>query len=331
MLKSVRAFFETRQVLEVETPILGQFSVTDPHMDAMSSVLSEKSGQPFYLQTSPEYHMKRLLCAGSGDIFQLSKCFRQDECGSHHNPEFTMLEWYRLGYTMQNLIDEVDEFLQCILNTKPCIQLSYQDAFYRAVCIDPLTASFDDLWGFLLQKGYEDYLQQLSLAYGTNESHLEKEQLLLDSMLQLIFSEFVEPKLATLAKGNKPRALQSKENTKQITCVSHFPASQAALAKVDEESGCALRFEFYSGDVELANGFEELDDPHIQFSRFKKDNQQRLQMQKPERQIDHRFLAALRSQLPACSGVALGIDRLCMIATGATPISDVLSFDIQRA
>ncbi|MBE2896782.1 elongation factor P--(R)-beta-lysine ligase [Pasteurellaceae bacterium HPA106] len=302
LLAELRSFFTDRGLLEVETPILSEYAVTDVHL----SVFESRYTAPFadgdkmlYLATSPEYHMKRLLAAGSGPIFQISKVFRNEESGAHHNPEFTMLEWYRPHFDMFRLINEVDDLLQQILDCKPAESVSYQFIFQECVGLDPLSAEKPHL----VKKA-----QEHGLMDAENQSR--------DGLLQFLFTMLVEPKIGLECP----------------VAVYHFPTTQAALAQISsEDHRVAERFEFYFKGLELANGFNELTDAQEQIQRFERDNKQRIALGLPERAIDQRFISALRNGMPQCSGVALGVDRLLMIALGEKEIRNVLTFNIENA
>lgn len=302
IINKIRRFFTERGLLEVETPVLSEFGVTDVHLSTFNtqfiSPFAEQS-KTLWLSTSPEYHMKRLLAAGSGPIFQLCRVFRNEEAGQRHNPEFTMLEWYRPHFDMYRLINEVDDLLQQILDCKPAESLSYQFAFQEYVGLDPLSAEKSEL----IEKAKRHHLQGAE-----NESR--------DTLLQFLFSTLVEPKIGQ----DSPVA------------VYHFPATQAALAQVSsEDHRVAERFEFYYKGLELANGFHELTDANEQQHRFEQDNRLREKMGLPQQAIDERLIEALRAGVPNCSGVALGVDRLLMIALGAEKIADVMAFSVDIA
>lgn len=302
IISEIRQFFTERGVLEVETPAMSEFSVTDVHLSTFhTQFLSPFANQAktLHLITSPEYHMKRLLASGSGAIFQLCRVFRNEEAGKRHNPEFTMLEWYRPYFDMYRLINEVDDLLQQILDCEPAESFSYQFVFQTYVGLDPLSAS-------------KAQLVAKARAHGLQCEDDEPR----DTLLQFLFSEVVE---ANIGK-DRP------------TAVYHFPASQAALAQISsEDHRVAERFEFYYKGLELANGFHELSDAQEQLRRFELDNQQRSEMGLPPQLLDHRFLAALKAGIPNCSGVALGVDRLLMIAMGAQRIEEVMAFGVERA
>lgn len=302
IISDIRRFFTDRGLLEVETPVLSEFGVTDVHLSTFSTDFiapHNAQSKPLWLSTSPEYHMKRLLAAGSGAIFQLCHVFRNEEAGRKHNPEFTMLEWYRPHFDMYRLINEVDDLLQQILDCEPAESLSYQFAFQEYVGLDPLSAS------------------KAELANKAKEYHLmDADQQDRDTLLQFLFSSVVE------AQIGKERPV----------AIYHFPATQAALAQLSsEDHRVAERFEFYYKGIELANGFHELTDSNEQRIRFEQDNRLREKMGLPQRAIDHRFLAALHAGVPNCSGVALGVDRLIMLALSEESIDRVISFAINNA
>ncbi|GJH42052.1 elongation factor P--(R)-beta-lysine ligase [Pasteurella canis] len=302
IIAEIRRFFTDRGLLEVETPILSEFGVTDVHLSTFdtefNSPFAEQS-KKLWLSTSPEYHMKRLLAAGSGPIFQLCHVFRNEESGRHHNPEFTMLEWYRPHFDMYRLINEVDDLLQQILDCPPTEGLSYQFVFQEYVGLDPLSVDREEL-----------------IAKAKEYNLLSAEEEDRDTLLQFLFSTIVEPNIG-------------KEHP---IAVYHFPATQAALAQISsEDHRVAERFEFYYQGLELANGFHELTDVNEQLRRFEQDNVQRQKIGLPQRAIDKRLLAALQAGVPNCSGVALGVDRLLMIALQAQTIKDVIAFGIENA
>lgn len=304
VLASIRAFFTERNVLEVETPLLANAGVTDLHLVNAVTELNTGAGKtvPFFLQTSPEFAMKRLLAAGSGCIYQLAKAVRNDEVGRFHNPEFTMLEWYRVGFTDTQLMDEIDAFLQQILASEPAEYISYQQAFINQTGNDPLTKEgILGLQAWLVDKNLGDWVKRETDP---------------DVLLQLAMSHFIEPTLGM----------------QRPVFVYNFPASQAALARLDaNDKRVARRFEVYVQGVELANGFYELTDYAQQRARFEQDNRQRIAMGLQPAMIDERFLAALKFGLPECAGVALGVDRLLMLKWGASHISEVVTFTSDRA
>jgi len=304
IIRNIREFFYQRNVMEVETPTLSQASVTDIHLISFNTQFvgpNFSKGLPLYLQTSPEYAMKRLLAGGSGAIFQISKAFRNEESGKHHNPEFSMLEWYRPGFDHFELMDEIDLLMQFILKCDKAQRITYQNAFETVFNVNPLTASLEMLKKLCEQHGFENIAQ--------NETDK-------DTLLQLLFSMVVEPTIGQ----------------KQPCFIYDFPASQAALAKINKDNPkVADRFELYFKNMELANGFNELTDANEQLKRFASDNQKRASMGLVQVQPDHNLIDALASGMPECAGVALGIDRLIMLALEQSQIKDVISFDIERA
>ncbi|WP_427982401.1 elongation factor P--(R)-beta-lysine ligase [Agarivorans sp.] len=304
IINKIRCFFAQRQVLEVDTPSLSQACVSDVHLHSFSTTLTGPAAphsQQLYLQTSPEFHMKRLLAAGSGCIYQIAKAFRNEEAGRLHNPEFTMLEWYRLGFDHFALMDEIDVLLEQALGWQHAERLTYVEAFERHLGINPLSAT---------------QVEFIESAAAFNVADLVAQETERDTVLQLLFSLGVEPHIG-----------------QQRPCfVYHFPASQAALAKISaEDPQVAERFELYYKGVELANGFHELTDAAEQAERFARDQHSRARQGLPPAQIDQRFLAALSVGLPACAGVALGIDRLLMLALDESRLQAVQSFSIERA
>lgn len=292
LITKIRHFFTQREYLEVETPIMARYGTTDVYL---SNIKAQFRNTSYCLQTSPEYHMKRLLAAGSGPIFQLARVFRDDELGRWHNPEFTLLEWYQLGINHHELMDEVDLFLQAILQSKPMIRKTYQQAFLEACNIDPFTASLEQL---------RQVLSVYDLAYVLPENEQDRDQYLF-----LLMSHVVEPFL-----GKEPVPV----------AVYNFPASQASLAQINQ--GIAERFEVYYQGVELANGFHELTDVNAQAQRFALDQKIREEKGFAPVEADQYLLAALEHGLPSCSGVALGIDRLLALALRQPAIASVISF-----
>lgn len=302
LFQTIRNFFQQRCVLEVDTPMLSRFGVTDLHLENLETSLSYFPHQRFQLQTSPEYAMKRLLAAYEQSIYQLGKVFRDDEVGRFHNPEFTMLEWYRVGFTMRDLIDEVICLLHSVLGDLNVQQSTYQALFEKHLNIDPLTVSVENL--------------KTRLIHDERIADLVERETDKDTLLQLAMALVIEPKL----------------DKSQITIVHRFPASQAALAQLDvEDQRVALRFEVYVGGIELANGYQELTDAAQQRVRFDRDNQLRQQFGKSLKPADFRLIDALNSEMPQCAGVALGFDRLLMLATGVSDIRQVLPFSIACA
>lgn len=302
ILKEIRQFFADRDVLEVETPLISKFGVTDPHINAIPVLLDDK--ERYYLQTSPEYGMKRLLAAGSGAIYQLTKAFREGDIGNAHNPEFTMLEWYRPGFDHFQLMTEVDKLLQTILHTKSAQRVTYKELFQQYLSFDPHNVTMEQL-------------KKIIHIGDFNFSEVFIKEATIDDCLQVLFSYYIEPKLI----GDTP------------WIVYNYPASQAALAKLKQESNIIIaeRFEVYVQGVELANGYHELTEPKQQLIRFQRDQKTREQLKKPFMAIDDRLIAALDEGLPACAGIALGVDRLVMLAVNASSIQEVIAFPLARA
>ncbi|MDM8560288.1 EF-P lysine aminoacylase EpmA [Candidatus Parabeggiatoa sp. HSG14] len=296
---NLRNFFAVRQVLEVETPILSAGCVPDPHIEPLYTDYNGPNAKRLFLQTSPELAMKRLLAAGSGPIFQIAKVFRDGEAGRWHNPEFSLLEWYRPGFNQNDLIQEIDELLQTLLHCPPAECLSYCAVFEQQTNLHPLHSPLLVLQDYVTQFGIQEVYQ------------LDR-----DTCLQLILSHQIEAQLGKTCP----------------TVITDFPATQAALArKRVDNSQLAERFEVYVQGIELANGFYELTDPVEQRQRFEQDLAKRQSLNLPTHPVDERFLAALEAGLPDCAGVALGLDRLLMLMAGASHIHEVLAFPIDCA
>lgn len=304
LLAAIRSFFDKLSVIEIETPLLSHGTITDVHLDAFSTEYKSSidNDNTLYLQTSPEFAMKRLLCDGYQSIYQICKAFRHEDFGRYHNPEFTMLEWYRVEFDHFKLMEEVGDLLEYTLKCNKPEKISYQDAFNKYTQIDPLNTSLEDLKSYL---STNDKL----------EGWLLKEKNI-DTLLQFIFAEFIEPKIGK----NKP------------IFIFNFPASQASLAKIsNEDPRVAERFECYFKGIELANGYHELTDAECHKQRFQQDNEIRNVQGNSVKPIDERFLEAINKGLPSCAGVALGVDRLLMIKLGVDSISQVIPFDIENA
>lgn len=300
IIKSIRDFFTARGVMEVETPLMCHTSVTDPFIQSIPALFQANEREKeirYYLQTSPEYAMKRLLASGSGAIFQICKAFRQSEVGKHHNPEFSMIEWYRPNFNHHDLMDEADELLQLVLNKPAAERKTYAELFMQYLNINPHTSTLSELKNCASEKN-------ISVAGEIDD---------IDIWLQLLMSEYIEPRIGQ----DKP------------IIIYDFPASQAALARI--QGNVASRFEIYYRGIELANGFHELQDANEQRKRFEKNSAARKKLGLNEIPIDEFLLSALTHGLPDCSGIALGIDRLIMLATNQEKIADVLSFDIGRS
>jgi lysyl-tRNA synthetase class 2 len=298
IIATIRHFFAEREVLEVDTPLLCRVTATDPHIQSIAVPLN--NGTVGYLQTSPEFPLKRLLASGFGSIYSLGKAFRCDESGRYHNLEFTILEWYRLGFNHHRLMDEMDALLQLVLGTPPAIRVSYRDIFLDKLQLDPFNTS----------------VSELKEAAKKAELHTHEIENDIDTWLQLLMSHLIEPQLGA----------------SQPHFIYNFPASQAALAKIrhDDHHLVGERFEVYYRGIELANGYHELTDATEQRRRFEADNLQRKAMHLSELPIDENLLAALAHGMPECAGVALGVDRLVMLALNAQHINEVLSFPFER-
>ncbi len=301
IINRIREFFAERGVLEVDTPSLSHAAVSDPFLHPFATeYVPEGGGQAamLYLHTSPEYPMKRLLAAGSGAIWQLCKVYRNGEIGRRHNPEFSMLEWYRPGFDHHQLMDEVDALVRAVLAGESARRVTYAAVFAEHTGLDIHQCSDADL-------------QSLAAARCGFQGELSR-----DGYLNLLFSECVEPRLQA------------------PTLVYAFPASQAALARVvegDDRVPSAARFEMFVKGMELANGYFELTDADEQLRRFEADQAQREALGIAALPIDIPLVDALRSGMPSCAGVALGVDRLVMLALGASTIGEVIAFDTQRA
>ncbi len=305
LYSDVRHFFAQRNVMEVQTPVLSHAAPTAPYLDSFTTVFQQGSQQtPLYLHTSPEFAMKRLLAAGSGPIFQICPVFRNGEAGRLHSPEFTMLEWYRPGFALTDLMDEVDALLQKLLSTSSARRLSYQQVFHESLSIEVMACD-------------NDTLRQLALA---NIPSLTPDwQSDRDGWLELLMSEVIEP---TFKACEMP------------VMVYDFPASQAQLAKIYQNNDgveVAARFEVYAGGLELANGYDELLDAAVLADRFAKDNVQRQQQGLPVMPVDQHLLTAMQTGLPDCSGVALGLDRLLMLMSESHQLADITPISFTAA
>jgi lysyl-tRNA synthetase class 2 len=297
LLSEIRGFFETRGVLEVDTPILASHAITDPNIELFAVPTGDSER---FLQSSPEYAMKRLLASGSGDIYQLGKVFRYGEHGKKHNPEFVMLEWYRVGWTHYQLIREVAELLIIHLPVS-----SWQ--------VWPLPALFEHFLGLDPREASAEQLHDASITAGINlNGTLEK----LD-YIDLLMTHIIEPQITDWG----------------LVFVTDFLAEQSALSRVIDRTGkpVAARFEAYFQGVELANGYWEECCPVTLSERFNEDNKKRLARGQVLRVPDPQLLHALESGLPDCAGVALGFDRLLMLTLGRDRMSQVLPFDWMNA
>ncbi len=303
LLDRAREFFRARNALEVETPLAVSRTVSDVQIQSLRVV----DDPPRYLHTSPEYAMKRLLAAGSGDIFQICKVFRAGERSALHNPEFTMIEWYRLGFDLAGIMAETAALVATLTTdlwpgaSAAVESLSYRDAFQRELGIDPLQVA-------------DSALAQACAARGLMPQSIRGAGR--DELLDFLVATTIGPKLGQ----------------DRLTCLHHYPASQAALAELDrDDPQTALRFELYAQGIELANGYVELADGTEQARRFAGDAAGRAARGLSAVQPDEQLLAALASGLPRCAGVALGFDRVVMLAAGAARLDDVLAFPWENA
>ena len=293
MLQETRAFFDTRKVLEVDCASLVRCASLDANVEAIpASVTDHQTG---YLHTSPEYAMKRLLAYGLGDIYYLGHVFRKGEIGHLHNPEFTMIEWYR-SISFESLIDETCDLIRLFIGSFPTRRLSYAEALQTYAGIDPFT-----------DEDCSEAARRLGIELGTDSEKWDR-----DTWLQLLLGFAVEP---NLGRG-------------ELTVLYDYPPSQAALARVVEKEGnkVAERFEIYFAGIELCNGYHELTDPHEQRLRFEKENEGRALKGKERYALDEKFLAALSIGLPDTCGVSVGFDRLMLIRHQVKSIRDVLPF-----
>ena len=293
--EKVRRFFSSKNVLEVDCPALTSGAPVDLHID----LFKIEDATPRYLHSSPEYCMKRLLAEGIGDIYQLGHVYRMGEVGSRHNPEFTMAEWYRVGFSFEQMMEETAAFVKLFLGDLPVEFISYRDALIKYAGIDYTTTSAEALYELILAKKIPHYdtIQQEGK----------------DALLNLLLAELVEP---NLGRGC-------------MTLLGHYPSSQAALARVVIDRGVpvAERFEIYVEGIELANGYHELTDAKEQRARLEQANRERVAHGKVPLPIDEFFLEALQSGVPDCSGVAVGVDRLMLLRHKKQELSAVIPFD----
>lgn len=283
---------DTQGVVEVETPILSSHTVTDPAIESL--VAHERRGRVWYLQTSPEFAMKRLLAAGSGSIYQITRAFRDGERGRHHNPEFSILEWYRVGFDHHLLIADVDALLDRVLGPQSSRRMTFRDAFLRHLDLDPFAASMTELHDACRSRGFPSRAAAAAR----------------DECLDYLLASAVQPGLGS---GR--------------VYLLDFPASQAALAQVrTTPPQVAERFELYIDGIEVANGYHELQDPAELLRRMRRDIEMRRKAGRPAPDVDRRLLAAHEAGLPACAGVAVGLDRLVMLAGRHPSLREVLAF-----
>ncbi len=306
MLKSIRAFFDARDVIEVETPILSRYAVTDVHLESFAA---DFQGERFYLNTSPEYAMKRLLADTALPVYQITRAFRNDEYGQFHNPEFSMLEWYRPAYSLIELMDELEQLVTSLMTecgrTAVFQRLSYQQAFETYVGLNPHTVNSRQCQQRALELGIE-------IPVGLGQAVEER-----DDWLDWLLTQVLLPQLPS----------------QQFTILYDYPASQAALARLENNASgylVARRFELLYGELELANAFDELTDAEEQAARFECDREKRKLAGKTDVMTDTNLLAALQHGLTRCAGIAVGLDRLLMVLTAKTSIDEVLAFPWQR-
>ena len=297
LLEQARHFFAQRGYWEVETPLLSADTCVDAHIDPITLTVD---GERRFLQTSPEFAMKRLLAAGSGSIFQIAHAFRAGESGVRHNREFTLIEWYKVGATYHGLMDEVSHLVSFVGGFPRADRQSYRAAFLKGTGLDPLAATEERLW-------------QLAHSRGLASRPTER-----DDLLNFIWADRIEPSLGQEVP----------------TFIFDYPATQAALSKTrtDREGAeVAERFELYIDGIELCNGYQELTDAVELRRRFERQNRLRVEMGNNALPVDSRLLAAMEEGLPECAGVALGLERLLLLITGDSAIADVLPFPDDRA
>ena len=297
LYRLIRNFFSNRNVMEVEVPMLGAGTCVEPYIDSLQTIVN---GENRFLQTSPEFYLKRLLATDIGPIYSLSKAFRDGEKGRLHNPEFTLLEWYQPGWNEKQLMEEVAELLKLIFPSISRTDYSYRDIFLTVTDIDPHTASLDELQ------------QAVNLQIDIAISSVKPDSRQRNRCLDLLMTHCIEP---ALPEG--------------LVFIYDYPSTQSTLAKIDiDNTGLQVtrRFEAYLTGIELANGYWELTDPKEQLERFHNDQTFRQQQQLPSYPYDRQLIAALESGMPDAAGVALGVDRLLMAITDVKDIQSVLSF-----
>ena len=304
MLTATRTFFDQRNVLEISTPVLSRTAVSDPHIESVTARLNVEPLNDYYLRTSPEFCMKRLLSAGYPDIYEIGRVFRDGEAGYRHQPEFTMVEWYRLDFGLDEIIDDTVAYIHAVLSPDRLAydaeRVSYRDAFLEYAAVDPL---HDDIQSLIAACNVDPELAD-SLGEDRND------------WLNLLLTQKVAPEFA------KDR----------LTVLYHYPASQAALAQIcAHDNAVADRFEVYLADLELGNGYVELTDAAEQRARCAADLAVREAKHLPVVPLDEEFLAALDNGMPACAGVAVGFERLLMLEQNSDDIRDVMTFAYRRA
>jgi lysyl-tRNA synthetase class 2 len=304
VLGEIRRFFAERGVLEVDTPILSEAGATDPHTESFRTRHPHPDSgvnQPYFLHTSPELAMKRMIAAGSGPIYQVCKVFRKAEIGRRHNPEFTLVEWYRPDFTHHDLMDEVDDLIRRLAGSNFAERLKYGDAFINYVKLDPHMATAEQL----------RTAAEPLLAKGLKRAPRER-----STLLELLFSHFVVRRIGL----------------ERPTLLYDYPSCQAALARIDgADPPVAERFELFMAGMEIGSGYHELTDPVEQRIRFELENQRREALGRNRIPIDQRFLSALENGMTRCAGVALGLERLLMALGNVRNIRDVMAFPFDRA
>lgn len=307
MLYDIREFFAKRAVLEVETPLLCHGSATDPHLAFFTTdYFSPPLRQTLFLQTSPEFAMKRLIAAGSGSIYQIAKAFRNGESGRFHNPEFTLLEWYRVGFKLPQLMAEIAELIELLFKgvraLNPPTRISYQDLFHSYTGLNPLLFSHQDYCAYAMDNQLSEAVSLCGHDHGL--------------WLDFIFSHKIQPHLGANA----------------LCMVYGYPACQASLARLNEDNPKITdRVEIFINGIELGNGYFELADAEEQNKRFDQDCAVRQQKNLSGAVKDHSLIAALQAGLPECSGMAIGLDRLLMLLSGSAALDEVLGFPVHRA
>jgi lysyl-tRNA synthetase class 2 len=297
MMQRARDHFVAQDVLAVDTPALSQYAVTDTNIESLA--VSARNDRKYFLHTSPEFCMKRMLAAGYPDIYSICRVFRDGEAGQHHAPEFTMVEWYRLGFGLRQIVDDTTRFIASCLDVPmladSAVLLDFADVFEEFAGVDFIDASIDDL----ASRCNAD--ERLRAAVGVDK----------DAWLDLILSTIIAPQFVP----------------DQLTVIQHYPASQAALARLcPDDDRFADRFEVFCGSIELANGYVELTDAKEQRQRMENDLGKRRDLGHRELPWDRTLIAALESGLPQCAGVAVGFERLQMIGDGTDHIRDVVTF-----
>jgi lysyl-tRNA synthetase class 2 len=307
VLADIRQFFLARAVLEVETPLLGNSSGTDPQLDFFTTdYCSPPLQRTLFLQTSPEFAMKRLLAAGSGCIYQIGKAFRNGESGRYHNPEFTLLEWYRVGFTLPQLMDEIAALMEVLFSgqraLKPSQRVSYLALFQRHTGLNPLDFSLEDYCAYAQANEVPEAISLCGSDHGL--------------WLDFVFSHKVQPHLG--------------ENA--LCMVYGYPACQSSLARLNKDNPQVTdRVEVFINGIELGNGYYELTDAKEQGRRFDEEIAVRQQKKRPVTVKDKHLVSALEAGLPECSGMAIGLDRLLMLLSNSATINEVLNFPVHRA